>query len=35
MSAFAPGAPVKVTAVPAAGDPFTYELDQDQLATLR
>jgi len=35
MSAFAPGATVKITAVPAAGDSFTYELDDSQLGTLK
>lgn len=35
MSAFAPGASVKITAVPASGDSFTYELDASQLETLK
>jgi hypothetical protein len=35
MSAFAPGGTVKITAVPASGDSFTYELDDTQLATLK
>jgi len=35
MSAFAPGAPVKITAVPASGESFVYELDDSQLGTLR
>jgi hypothetical protein len=35
MTAFAAGGPVKISAVPAKGDSFTYELDDSQLATLK
>jgi hypothetical protein len=35
MSAFAPGATVTVTAVPASGETFKYELDESQLGTLK
>src|SRR5262245_14757563 len=35
MTAFAPGATVKIAAVPAKGDAFTYDLDDAQLATLK
>ena len=35
MTAFAPGAGVKIAAVPAKGETFTYELDDGQLATLK
>jgi hypothetical protein len=35
MSAFAPGASVKIAAVPASGETFTYELDDSQLGILK
>ncbi len=35
MSAFAPGATVTVTAVPASGETFKYQLDESQLGTLK
>jgi len=35
ISAFAPGAPVIVTATPAAGEPFVFPVDENQLQTLK
>ena len=35
MSAFAPGAPVTISAIPKSGERFTLSLDDSQLATLK